>query len=83
MQELHETIGEAVNLGARHDDDIVYLSSAPRPAARWWRVVYLVGGRAPLHLTSLGKLFLAMPSRRRQFATTPAAPACPARRRTP
>jgi DNA-binding IclR family transcriptional regulator len=26
------------------------------------RVVYLVGGRAPLHLTSLGKLFLAADS---------------------
>ena len=58
MQELHESIGEAVNLGVRHDDEIVYLerTSSGRSLVR---VVYLVGGRAPLHLTSLGKLFLA------------------------
>ena len=58
MQELHEEIGEAINLGARRDDEIVYLerTSSGRSLVR---VVYLVGGRAPLHLTSLGKLFLA------------------------
>jgi len=58
MQELHEKIGEAINLGVRHDDEIVYLerTSSGRSLVR---VVYLVGGRAPLHLTSLGKLFLA------------------------
>lgn len=58
MQELHEKIGEAINLGTRHDDEIVYLerTSSGRSLVR---VVYLVGGRAPLHLTSLGKLFLA------------------------
>jgi len=58
MQELHEKIGEAINLGARHDDEIIYLerTSSGRSLVR---VVYLVGGRAPLHLTSLGKLFLA------------------------
>jgi DNA-binding IclR family transcriptional regulator len=58
MQELHEAIGEAINLGARHDDEIVYIerTSSGRSLVR---VVYLVGGRAPLHLTSLGKLFLA------------------------
>ena len=58
MQALHETIGEAINLGVRHDDEIVYIerTSSGRSLVR---VVYLVGGRAPLHLTSLGKLFLA------------------------
>ena len=58
MQELHEKIGEAINLGARHEDEIIYLerTSSGRSLVR---VVYLVGGRAPLHLTSLGKLFLA------------------------
>ncbi len=58
MQALHEEIGEAINLGTRHDDEIVYLerTSSGRSLVR---VVYLVGGRAPLHLTSLGKLFLA------------------------
>lgn len=58
MLRLHEGIGEAINLGIRHDDEIIYLerTSSGRSLVR---VVYLVGGRAPLHLTSLGKLFLA------------------------
>ena len=58
MQELHNQIGEAINLGIRDHDDIVYVerTSSGRSLVR---VVYLVGGRAPLHLTSLGKLFLA------------------------
>ena len=58
MQQLHETIGEAINLGIRDGDEIVYVerTSSGRSLVR---VVYLVGGRAPLHLTSLGKLFLS------------------------
>lgn len=61
MQRLHETIGEAINLGIRHEDELVYLerTSSGRSLVR---VVYLVGGRAPLHLTSVGKLFLAADS---------------------
>lgn len=61
MQALHEDIGEAINLGARHDDEIVYIERTSSGRALV-RVVYLVGGRAPLHLTSLGKLFLAAES---------------------
>jgi len=58
MQQLHELIGEAVNLGIRLEDEIIYVerTSSDRSLLR---VVYLVGGRAPLHLTSVGKLFLA------------------------
>ncbi|MEY2632614.1 MAG: hypothetical protein RIR00_1268 [Pseudomonadota bacterium] len=58
MQRLHEQIGEAINLGIRNDDEIVYIerTSSGRSLVR---VVYLVGGRAPLHLTSVGKLFLS------------------------
>ncbi len=69
MQELHERIGEAINLGARHDDEIVYLERTSSGRALV-RVVYLVGGRAPLHLTSLGKLFLAAegPQKVRDYA---------------
>ena len=61
MQQLHEIIGEAVNLGIRHEDEIIYVerTSSGRSLVR---VVYLVGGRAPLHLTSVGKLFLAADS---------------------
>ena len=69
MQELHEKIGEAINLGSRHDDEIVYLERTSSGRALV-RVVYLVGGRAPLHLTSLGKLFLAAdgPQKIREYA---------------
>lgn len=58
MQSLHETVGEAINLGIRDGDEIIYLerTSSGRSLVR---VVYLLGGRAPLHLTSLGKLFLS------------------------
>lgn len=58
MQQLHEDIGEAINLGMRRDDELVYVerTSSGRSLVR---VVYLVGDRAPLHLTSVGKLFLA------------------------
>lgn len=61
MQRLHEIIGEAINLGIRHEDEIIYVerTSSGRSLVR---VVYLVGGRAPLHLTSVGKLFLAADS---------------------
>ncbi len=58
IDQLHETIGEPVNLAIRDGDDIIYLDRAAANAARV-RVVYRVGSRAPLHLTSLGKLFLA------------------------
>ena len=61
MQNLHETIGEAINLGIRDDDEIIYVERTSSGRALV-RVVYLVGGRAPLHLTSLGKLFLAAES---------------------
>ncbi len=61
MQTLHETVGEAVNLGIRDQDEIIYVerTSSGRSLVR---VVYLVGGRAPLHLTALGKLYLAAAS---------------------
>lgn len=70
MQTLHEQIGEAINLGTRHDDEIVYLERTSSGRALV-RVVYLVGGRAPLHLTSLGKLFLAAdgPQKVRDYAS--------------
>ena len=79
MQSLRESIGEAINLGARHDDEIVYIERTSSGHSLV-RVVYLVGGRAPLHLTSLGKLFLAAdsPQQVRDYAD---APDCPARHR--
>jgi DNA-binding IclR family transcriptional regulator len=58
MQTLYEKTGEAINLGIRDRDEIVYIERTATGHALV-RVVYLVGSRAPLHLTSLGKLFLA------------------------
>ncbi len=61
MQKLHESLGETINLGVRDGDEIIYLerTASGRSVVR---VVYQVGARAPLHLTSLGKLFLAAES---------------------
>lgn len=58
MQALHEKLGESVNLGVRQGDDIVYVerTSSGRSSIR---VVHLVGARAPLHVTAVGKLYLA------------------------
>lgn len=58
IEALHNIIGEPVNLAIRDGDDIIYLDRASANASRI-RVFYRVGSRAPLHLTSLGKLFLA------------------------
>jgi DNA-binding IclR family transcriptional regulator len=58
MQALHLKLGESVNLGVRQGDDIVYVerTSSGRSSVR---VVHLVGARAPLHVTAVGKLYLA------------------------
>jgi DNA-binding IclR family transcriptional regulator len=61
MQKLHDTIDESINLGIRDRDEIIYIERTASSRSLV-RVVYLVGGRAPLHLTSLGKLFLAAES---------------------
>lgn len=57
MQRLHRELGESVNLGVRQGDEIVYVerTSSGRSSVR---VVHLVGARAPLHVTAVGKLFL-------------------------
>ena len=57
MRDLHAAIGEAVNLSVRREDEIVYIerSSSGRSMMR---VVNVIGGRAPLHITAVGKLFL-------------------------
>jgi DNA-binding IclR family transcriptional regulator len=57
MRELHAQTGETVNLSVRQDDEIVYVerTSSGRSAMR---IVHMIGARAPLHVTSSGKLFL-------------------------
>jgi DNA-binding IclR family transcriptional regulator len=58
MRELHAATGEAVNLSVRRDDEIVYIERTSSGRAMM-RVVNIVGARAPLHITAVGKLFLA------------------------
>lgn len=58
MRELHKLIQQPVNLSVRQGDEIVYVerTSSGRSSVR---VVHLVGARAPLHVTAVGKLYLA------------------------
>lgn len=57
MRELHAATGEAVNLSVRREDEIVYIERSSSGRAMM-RVVNVIGGRAPLHVTAVGKLFL-------------------------
>jgi DNA-binding IclR family transcriptional regulator len=69
MRELHKLTHQAVNLSLRQGDEIVYIERAYSERSGM-QVVRAVGGRAPLHLTSVGKLFLAHddPARVRAYA---------------
>ena len=59
MRELHRATGQPVNLSIRQGDEIVYIERAVSERSGM-QVVRAVGGRAPLHLTSVGKLFLSV-----------------------
>lgn len=58
MRELHKLIQQPVNLSLRQGDEIVYIERAYSERSGM-QVVRAIGGHAPLHLTSVGKLFLA------------------------
>jgi len=70
MRELHRLIQQPVNLSVRQGDEIIYVERAYSERSGM-QVVRAIGGRAPLHLTSVGKLFLAVddPQRVRAYAT--------------
>lgn len=70
MRELHKFTHQPVNLSVRQGDEIVYIERTYSERSGM-QVVRAVGGRAPLHLTSVGKLFLAAddPQRVRAYAT--------------
>ena len=70
MRELHKLIQQPVNLSIRQGDEIVYVERAYSERSGM-QVVRAIGGHAPLHLTSVGKLFLAAddPQRTRAYAT--------------
>ena len=57
MRELHLLTQQPVNLSVRQGDEIVYIERAYSERSGM-QVVRAIGGRAPLHLTSVGKLFL-------------------------
>ena len=70
MRQLHKLIQQPVNLSVRQGDEIVYVERAYSERSGM-QVVRAIGGHAPLHLTSTGKLFLAAddPQRVRAYAT--------------
>jgi DNA-binding IclR family transcriptional regulator len=70
MRELHKLTHQPVNLSMRQGDEIVYIERTYSERSGM-QVVRAVGGRAPLHLTSVGKLFLAHddPIRVRAYAS--------------
>lgn len=70
MRDLHRLTQQPVNLSVRQGDEIVYIERTYSERSGM-QVVRAVGGRAPLHLTSVGKLFLANddPARVRAYAT--------------
>lgn len=57
MDALRSQLGETVNLTVREGDEVVYVERAV--PTRMMRVEQLIGSRAPLHVTAVGKLFLA------------------------
>jgi len=70
MRELHRLTLQPVNLSVRQGDEIIYVERALSERSGM-QVVRAIGGHAPLHLTSTGKLFLAGddPQRVRAYAT--------------
>ena len=70
MRELHKLTQQTVNLSMRQGDELIYVERSYSERSGM-QVVRAIGGRAPLHLTSVGKLFLAFddPQRLRAYAT--------------
>ncbi|HEB94280.1 MAG TPA: IclR family transcriptional regulator [Gammaproteobacteria bacterium] len=56
MEWLRDQIGETVNLTIREGDNVVYVERVI--AKRAMRVEQVIGSRAPLHVTAVGKLML-------------------------
>lgn len=70
MRALHRKTHQTINLSVRQGDEIVYIDRAFSERSGM-QVVRAIGGRAPLHLTSTGKLFLSIdePKQVRAYAT--------------
>lgn len=59
MRKLHQQTQQTINLSVRQGDEIMYIDRAFSERSGM-QVVRAIGGRAPLHLTSTGKLFLSV-----------------------
>lgn len=57
MNQLRDEIGESINLTVREGDEVIYIERAT--PNRMMRVEQIVGSRAPLHVTAVGKLMLS------------------------
>lgn len=57
MEALRDAVRETVNLTVREGDEVVYVERAV--ARKLVRVEQVIGHRAPLHVTAVGKLFLS------------------------
>lgn len=62
MQELHAQLAETVHLSVRNNDEVVYVERVATDK-QLLRVPQVIGARAPLHITAVGKIFLAEDSR--------------------
>ncbi len=56
MERLRDEVGETVNLTVREGDEVIYVERAL--SRRIMRVEQVIGSRAPLHVTAVGKLML-------------------------
>ncbi|KPK10475.1 MAG: IclR family transcriptional regulator [Acidithiobacillales bacterium SG8_45] len=56
MEQLRDEIGETINLTVREGDEVIYIERAT--PNRMMRVEQVIGSRAPLHVTAVGKLML-------------------------
>jgi DNA-binding IclR family transcriptional regulator len=56
MRALRDELGETVNLTVREGDEVIYIERAT--PQRMMRVEQVIGSRAPLHVTAVGKLML-------------------------
>lgn len=56
MEELRDQLQETINLTVRDGNEVVYIERVI--TKRMMRVEQVIGSRAPLHVTAVGKLFL-------------------------
>ena len=68
MRRLHAELRETVNLSVRQNDEMVYVErTSSNPSMM--QVIQVIGARAPLHITAVGKIFSSNTARRRREST--------------